>query len=259
MTSARLQAAHGDPGTIDTDVREEDGTVTVTENVVRPDDAAEIGAVASDRVARPRLDGPKPSRLVTWTAILGGLLGFLMFVLTPFMPVTLSQTSLSWPQRGSMNSVDAPLVAYAPTQLEMDVPISLADQFPDRSGVLVGTMPLDAEKATANGLQVRTGENGLSVVSKDSVLLSLDREQLDANRDGRSSSAPTRRRPSSRSRAPSTRRASPSRGPSSPTPARRSPAFTRICPQRLTRRPPRLPASTSRCRSTPATRRSRPR
>ena len=185
MTSARHQAAHGDPGTIDTDIREEDGTVTVTENVVRPDDAAEIGAVASDRVARPRLDGPKPSRLVTWTAILGGLLGFLMFVLTPFMPVTLSQTSLSWPQRGSMNSVDAPLVAYAPTQLEMDVPISLADQLPDRSGVLVGTMPLDAEKATANGLQVRTGENGLSVVSKDSVLLSLDREQLDANRGGK--------------------------------------------------------------------------
>ncbi|WP_448851804.1 arabinosyltransferase domain-containing protein [Corynebacterium sp. 335C] len=184
VPGGRHRAAPGDPETVDTDVREEDGTLTVTESVIRPEDAIEAGAVETDRVARPALDGPKPSKAVTWTAIVGGVLGFLLFVLTPFMPVDQSQTSLSWPQRGSMNSVDAPLVAYAPTELEIDVPISLSEQLPEGKGVLVGTMPPSAENATSNGLQVLTRDTGLSVISSDRVLLSLSAEELEANRGG---------------------------------------------------------------------------
>lgn len=183
--TATERGADTSPVIRDRDPHTEDGNLTVTETISRPDSVSLGGEVATDRVTKPRLDGPRPSFLVKWLAILGSIIGFTLFIAVPFMPVNQSQTSLSWPQNGGLNSVNAPLVGYSPLDLQFRVPISMARELPDKDdGVLVGTMPPEADKATANGMQVRVRDGVLSVISKNRVLLSLNKAEMKDNAGG---------------------------------------------------------------------------
>ena len=98
----------------------------------------------------------KPSetapRWVKRLAMVSGLLGFVLFVLTPFMPVNQTQSSFSWPQQNQLNSITAPLISYAPQSIEASIPLqSLQDMNPDQSMVL-STLPADSKDATTRGL-----------------------------------------------------------------------------------------------------------
>lgn len=139
--------------------------------------------VQLESVERPPMDGPRPGAAVRRTAILGGLLGFLLFLTVPFLPVNQTQTSLSWPQGGSLNSVTAPLMAQAPAELDLTVPVGLAEDLPEGRTVVLGTLPPAAAKATEEGLQIRRTENSLDVIVRDRVLLSLDEAAYERNRD----------------------------------------------------------------------------
>ena len=126
----------------------------------------------------------KPSetapRWVKRLAIVSGLLGFVLFVLTPFMPVNQTQSSFSWPQQNQLNSITAPLISYAPQSIEASIPLqSLQDMNPDQSMVL-STLPADSKDATTRGLFVRYSESGLDVVVRNKVPLELNREQINA-------------------------------------------------------------------------------
>ena len=113
-------------------------------------------------------------------AIVSGLLGFVLFVLTPFMPVNQTQSSFSWPQQNQLNSITAPLISYAPQSIEASIPLqSLQDMNPDQSMVL-STLPADSKDATTRGLFVRYSESGLDVVVRNKVPLELNREQINA-------------------------------------------------------------------------------
>ena len=140
--------------------------------------------VTVDRIERPPMDGPKPTKGVRLAAIAAGIIGFLCFVALPFLPVTQTQSSLSWPQNDSLNSVDAPLMAQAPISLSMDVPLSLVDELPEGRTLLVGTLPPDSKDPTAEGLQVRRVNGSVDVVVRDRAVLSLNQDELEANRDG---------------------------------------------------------------------------
>ena len=140
--------------------------------------------VTVDRIERPPMDGPKPTKGVRLAAIAAGVIGFLCFVALPFLPVTQTQSSLSWPQNDSLNSVDAPLMAQAPISLSMDVPLSLVDELPEGRTLLVGTLPPDSKDPTAEGLQVRRVNGSVDVVVRDRAVLSLNQDELEANRDG---------------------------------------------------------------------------
>ena len=59
--------------------------------------------VTIDRVERPPMDGPSPTTLTRWTAIIAGIVGFICFVITLFLPVVNTQSSVSWPQRDTLN------------------------------------------------------------------------------------------------------------------------------------------------------------
>ena len=140
--------------------------------------------VTVDRIERPPMDGPKPTKGVRLAAIAAGVIGFLCFVALPFLPVTQTQSSLSWPQNDSLNSVDAPLMAQAPISLSMDVPLSLVNELPEGRTLLVGTLPPDSKDPTAEGLQVRRVNGSVDVVVRDRAVLSLNQDELEANRDG---------------------------------------------------------------------------
>lgn len=129
------------------------------------------------------MDGPKPGKGVRLAAIVAGIVGFLCFVSLPFLPVTQTQSSLHWPQNGKLASVDAPLMAQVPLSLSVDVPLSLVDDLPEGRNVLVGTLPPNSDRPTSEGMQVRRVNGSVDVVVRDEAILTLDADELAANRD----------------------------------------------------------------------------
>ena len=154
-----------------------------TSEITRSPDPDEP-VVTVDRIERPPMDGPKPSKGVRIAAIAAGIIGFLCFVALPFLPVVQTQSSLHWPQNDSLESVDAPLMAQAPISLSLDVPLSLADELPEGRSLLVGTLPPDSKDPTAEGLQVRRIDGSVDVVVRDRAILTLDEDEVEANRGG---------------------------------------------------------------------------
>ncbi|STC69361.1 arabinosyltransferase domain-containing protein [Corynebacterium pilosum] len=115
------------------------------------------------------------------TAIVTGLLAFLLFVLTPFLPVQQTQSSLNWPQDGSVESVNAPLISMAPESLDLTVPVAAFDAVRDGQSTVVGTLPDDSEEAYDRGLFVSiTDEGAVSISSLNKVVFELSPTQFEA-------------------------------------------------------------------------------
>ena len=121
------------------------------------------------------LRAPQSLRL---TAIIAGLIGFLCFVATPLLPVNQTQSSFDWPQQGSLQSINAPLISVAPEEIDAEIPLSAVDKLRDGQDLLYGTVPPESKKASNRGMFVRAGEGGLSVTSLDEVIFSLTAEQV---------------------------------------------------------------------------------
>ncbi|MDO5099173.1 MAG: arabinosyltransferase domain-containing protein [Corynebacterium sp.] len=113
-------------------------------------------------------------------AIVSGIMGFLLFILTPFMPVSQVQSSLHWPQNDSLNSVNAPLESYAPEKIRLSVPISAINSLREDENLLVGTLPPDSEKSTSRGLFVRSFDGAIDVLVRDTVYFQLEAEEVAA-------------------------------------------------------------------------------
>ncbi|MCD5419334.1 arabinosyltransferase [Rhodococcus sp. 852002-51564_SCH6189132-a] len=136
-----------------------------------PADTASPGKTdSSDPTSRVRT-----ARIV---AIVSGLLGFVLALTLPFLPVRQETGELQWPQNGSIDSVEAPLVTYAPLTLRASVPCAAAAQLGSDGGTLVSTIPSGSPDATAEGLVIRAipGEDGapgtVEAVLRNSVLVS---------------------------------------------------------------------------------------
>jgi arabinosyltransferase C len=80
----------------------------------------------------------RTARLV---AIVAGLLGALLALATPLLPVTQTTANLNWPQNGVLQSVDAPLIGYVATDLEITIPCSAAAGLAGPRTVLLSTVP----------------------------------------------------------------------------------------------------------------------
>ena len=112
-------------------------------------------------------------------AIVSGLLAFLCFALTPLLPVNQTQSSFSWPQNDSLNSVNAPLISLAPEKFEASVPVSALGMLNDGETMLLGTLPADSPQATDRGLFVRGAEDeGLDVIALSEVIFNVTAEEL---------------------------------------------------------------------------------
>ncbi|MGW4328361.1 arabinosyltransferase domain-containing protein [Nocardia sp. NPDC004573] len=103
-------------------------------------------------------------------ALLSGLLGFLLALLTPILPVRQDRASLDWPQSGAA-SVAAPLVSYEPLRLRATLPCALARELA-AGGTVLSTVPVASGQATTKGLVVSVADGALSVVLRDIPLLS---------------------------------------------------------------------------------------
>src|SRR5699024_8406326 len=76
----------------------------------------------------PQPERPLAPRWLKTLAAVTGVLAFLCFLAVPFLPVKQTQSTLNWPQGGDLASVNAPLMSYAPEELEATVPVSAVDR-----------------------------------------------------------------------------------------------------------------------------------
>ncbi|MGV9611822.1 arabinosyltransferase domain-containing protein [Nocardia xishanensis] len=101
-------------------------------------------------------------------ALVSGLLGFVLALLTPLLPVRQDQAALDWPQPGTAD-VEAPLVSYVPLRLEATLPCSALSS---GAGTLLSTIPVASGQASPKGLVVSVADGTLSVLQRDIPLLS---------------------------------------------------------------------------------------
>ncbi|WP_333617770.1 arabinosyltransferase domain-containing protein [Dietzia sp.] len=113
-------------------------------------------------------------------ASVAGLLAFLCFLATPFMPVQQTESSISWPQNGQVNSVIAPQMSYTPQSLDIAVPCTAIEQLPADGGILVSTTPAQGEDTALRGLFVRATKDNVEVTSRGRVIVAVDRAAASA-------------------------------------------------------------------------------
>ncbi|MDR7166331.1 arabinosyltransferase C [Nocardia kruczakiae] len=152
----------------------------MVDTMVRADGAPTAGAT-------PRTSGRQRGDWAGPIAFLAGLLGALCAVAVPLLPVKVDHTTLSWPQRDSARSVDAPLVTYAPLTFDATIPGRSMAQLSAHGGVLASTLPAGAPQLEKYGFvaRVRPAQDGkpaqLEVVLRNQSLLTTS---IDAIADG---------------------------------------------------------------------------
>lgn len=132
----------------------------------------------AEKVEKPKPTKQSSSRLKA-LAIITGVMGFILFCLTPILPVKQIEAKYSWPQGGDLTSVTSPLMSYMPQQLDITLPIEQARDLNPGETTILSTVPEGTEEATLRGLFVRATEDGMDVIVGNVVPLSLTNEQLD--------------------------------------------------------------------------------
>src|SRR6202008_5192239 len=101
---------------------------------------------------RPLTDAGPNSRVARVVALVAGLLGALLAIATPLLPVKQTTAQLNWPQNGVLGSVEAPLIGYGATDLNLSIPCQGAAALggPGKT-VLLSTGAKQAPKAGGRG------------------------------------------------------------------------------------------------------------
>ena len=121
---------------------------------------------------------PKAPKSLVYTAIVSGLIAFVLLVLTPFLPVNQVQSKISWPQQGSVASVNAPLISLAPQDVSLTIPLSAVDELRDGQTTILSTLPESSKEATDRGLFITAPEGGLVVSSLNDVVFELTPDEV---------------------------------------------------------------------------------
>jgi arabinosyltransferase B len=116
-------------------------------------------------------------RVTRWVATIAGLLGFLLSVATPLLPVVQTTAMLSWPQNGQLNSVTAPLISLTPVDVTATVPCAVVRDLPPDGGVVLSTAPKNGKDAALNALFVVVSSKRVDVTDRNVVIASVPRDQ----------------------------------------------------------------------------------
>ncbi|WUD63114.1 arabinosyltransferase domain-containing protein [Nocardia sp. NBC_00511] len=117
-------------------------------------------------------------RIAKLIAIVAGLLGALFAIATPFLPVQQTQAEVSWPQRGSLDSVQAPLMSQVPVDLNVAIPCSAVQQLDPRGGILLATAPPQGKGSDLEAMFVRVSADSVDVLDRNAVVASAPRSDL---------------------------------------------------------------------------------
>ncbi|MDT5174678.1 MAG: arabinosyltransferase, partial [Mycobacterium sp.] len=129
----------------------------------------------TETVAADRADG-RNLPLTRWVATIAGLIGFVLSIVTPLLPVVQTTAMLNWPQNGQLNSVTSPLISLTPVDFVATVPCSIVREMPPTGGVVLGTAPKQGKDANLNALFVVVSAQRVDVTDRNVVILSVPRD-----------------------------------------------------------------------------------
>jgi arabinosyltransferase B len=136
-------------------------------------------------IVRNREDTAAPRqdvRVTRWVATIAGLIGFVLSVATPLLPVVQTTATLNWPQNGQLNSVTAPLISLTPVDVTVNVPCSVVRNLPSEGGVVLSTAPKKGKDAALNALFVVVNGQRVDVTDRNVVIASVPRDQATSPR-----------------------------------------------------------------------------
>jgi arabinosyltransferase B len=135
----------------------------------------DVSVINHERQATtPRRDDVRVTR---WVATVAGLIGFVLSVATPLLPVVQTTAMLNWPQNGQLNSVTAPLISLTPVDVTVTVPCSVVRALPPEGGVVLSTAPKKGKDAALNALFVVANSKRVDVTDRNVVIASVPRDQ----------------------------------------------------------------------------------
>jgi len=119
-------------------------------------------------------------KITRWVAVVAGLLGFVLSILTPLLPVVQTTATLNWPQGGQLTNVTAPLISQTPVSMTATVPCEVIRSMPPKGGLVLGLAPLKAKDATLNSLFVTVDAQRVNITDRNVVVASVPRAQVQA-------------------------------------------------------------------------------
>ncbi|MGH3967149.1 MAG: arabinosyltransferase, partial [Mycobacterium sp.] len=117
-------------------------------------------------------------RVARWVATIAGLIGFVLSVATPLLPVVQTTATLTWPQQGQFKNVTAPLISQAPVNVTVEVPCAVVRAMPPKGGLVLGTAPPQGKDAALNGLFVNVTSQRVDVTDRNVVIAGVPRSQM---------------------------------------------------------------------------------
>ena len=113
-----------------------------------------------------------------WVATIAGMIGFLLSVATPLLPVVQTTADLNWPQNGQLKSVTAPLISLTPVDFHATAPCEIVRDLPPDGGVVLGTAPRKGKDANLQALFIVVNKQRVDVTDRNVVILSVPRDQV---------------------------------------------------------------------------------
>lgn len=117
-------------------------------------------------------------KVARWVATIAGLLGFVLAVATPLLPVIQTTATLNWPQQGQLSNVTAPLITQAPVSLTATVPCAVIGDMPADGGLVLGTAPAKGRDAALNAMLVTVTKSRVDVIVRNVVVASVNRDRV---------------------------------------------------------------------------------
>jgi len=112
-------------------------------------------------------------RLLRVAAAAFGLLGALLALAVPLLPVIQQTAVIAWPRPGHLAPVNAPLVTFQPQRLTATIPCAAAASVNARAtqpAALLATTPPGSADGAAVGMLLQVGEGKLSLISRGQEL-----------------------------------------------------------------------------------------
>ncbi|MFY9917206.1 MAG: arabinosyltransferase domain-containing protein, partial [Mycobacterium sp.] len=130
---------------------------------------------------RPSLRGRHMNdnvKVTRWVATIAGLIGFVLSVATPLLPVVQTTATLNWPQNGQLNDVTAPLITQVPVSMTVTVPCDVIRSMPPSGGTVLSTAPKGGKEAALAALFVNVTPQRVDITDRNVVVASVQRARV---------------------------------------------------------------------------------
>src|SRR5436305_3759928 len=124
-------------------------------------------------------DTRRDLRATRWVATIAGLIGFILSVATPLLPVVQTTATLNWPQQqngqSQLTNVTAPLISQVPVTMTATVPCAVIRALPPSAGTVLSTAPKQGKQAALQSLFVNANKDRVDITDRNVVVASVPR------------------------------------------------------------------------------------